>query len=109
MRDGMYKVTLAAGGIKGLIIGALRGNRMTGCDQTHFVTGTVKRDGNRVSGTFRLTRHSRHADFQEIANLDDFEVRFTGIGSDSFGEFESEILGKPGLTVKSTFRWISEI
>lgn len=109
MREGVYKVTLESGEVKGLIIGALRGGHITGCDRTHFVTGTYKRRGNRLSGTFTFTRHSRRADIPEIANLDNFEVNFTGIGGDGFGELHSIVPGKPSHKVKATFRWIGEI
>jgi hypothetical protein len=108
MRDGIYKVTLESGGIKGVVIGALRDGQITGCDRTHFVTGSYKRKGNRLSGTFSFRRHSRRDGVVEIANLDDFDVRFTGIGSDGFGELHSVVPGKHGPMVKATFRWIAE-
>lgn len=108
MRDGAYKVILEANGERRLIIGSFRAGQLTGCDRTHFVTGTATRKGNRLSGTFHMVRHSRRPDIEEFANLDNFSIRFEGIAGDSFGEFDSEIAGKPGLKVKSTFRWVCE-
>ncbi len=108
MREGVYVVSLEADGIKGLIIGTLCDGHMTGCDRTHLITGTYKQNGNRLSGTFAFKRHSRRPDIREIANLDDFEVRFNGIGGDGFGEIQSGVPGKPGLQVKAKFRWLCE-
>jgi hypothetical protein len=106
MRDGIYKVRLAAGGLKGFVIGALSGGRLTGCDQTHHVTGQVEYDGRRLGGTMVMTRHSRPPGFVEIANLDTITVSFAGICGDSFGEFEAKIMEKPELPVTATFQWI---
>jgi hypothetical protein len=108
MRDGIYKVRLASGGLKGFIMGTLSGDRLTGCDQTHHVTGNVKQDGRRVGGTMVMTRHSRPPNFVEIANLDTITIRFAGICGDSFGEFEAEILEKPDLPVTATFQWVCD-
>jgi hypothetical protein len=104
MRDGIYKVRLSCGDRKGFVIGALNDGRMTGCDQTHHVTGQVKRDGGHLGGTLVMTRHSRPPGFVEIANLDTITVRFAGICGDGFGEFECKILEKPELPVTATFQ-----
>lgn len=109
MREGIYAVSLESGGIKGLIIGALRNGAITGCDRTHFVNGTYKKKGNRLSGVFTFSRHTKRPDLREIANLDAFEVAFTGIGGDGFGELQSGVPGKPGQKVKATFRWLCEV
>lgn len=108
MRDGVYKVRLACGSLKGFIIGTLRGERLTGCDQTHHVTGNVRQDGRHVGGTMVMTRHSRPPGFVEIANLDTITVRFAGICADSVGEFEAEILENPHLPVSATFQWVCD-
>jgi len=109
MRDGIYVVSLEAGGIKGLIIGTLRDGLMTGCDRTHLVTGSYKQKGNRLGGRFAFRRHTRRPDITEIANLDNFEVQFSGIGGDGFGEIHTGVPGKPGLTVKASFRWLGPV
>jgi len=109
MRDGIYKVYLDAGGAKGFIIGAMRDGHITGCDQTHFITGRFSRRGNRVKGSFIFKRHSRRSDFREIANLDDFETPFSGVCSDSFGQLEAAVPERPGLKVVATFRWVCEV
>jgi len=109
MRDGIYKVILDSRGLKGLIIGALSDGRVTGCDQTHHVTGSVKRDGSRMSGTLVMKRHARPPEFVEIANLDTITVRFSGICSDNFGQFDAKIVEKPDLPVNATFHWLCEL
>ena len=106
MREGIYIVSLQAGAIKGLIIGSLCNGVMTGCDRTHFVTGRYKQNGNRLSGSFAFRRHTKRPDLTEIANLDNFEVQFTGIGGDGFGEIHSAVPGNPSQNVKATFRWL---
>jgi hypothetical protein len=108
MRDGIYKVDLSAGPMKGLMLGAMKDGVLTGCDQSHYVTGSYTRKGARVSGVFNFKRHSSRDDFKEIAYLDDFTVQFSGICGESFGQFESVVPGRPGLIVKATFRWLCE-
>jgi hypothetical protein len=109
MRNGVYKVHLKSRGLTGFILGSLSNGRLTGCDQTHHVTGQIKREGSRFGGTLLMKRHSRPPDFQEIANLDDFEVRFSGICGDSFGQFEARIVEMPGLPVTATFQWVCDL
>jgi len=109
MRDGVYQVHLASQGLTGFIIGTMCDGRLTGCDQTHHVTGYIRRDGSRFKGTLAMKRHARPPGFREIANLDDFEVRFSGICGDSFGQFDARIVDKPGLPVTATFRWVCEL
>lgn len=106
MRDGIYKVYIEGGGIKGFMIGALNNGFVTGCDQTHHVTGTVKKNGSRHDGHMVMTRHARPEGFKEIANMDVIEVRFTGICAASVGEFEARITGRPDLPVKASFQWV---
>lgn len=108
MRDGIYKVALEADGLKGMMVGAMRNGRLTGCDQSHFVTGTFKRNGHRINGSFRMTRHTRHPNIREIANLDEFNVNFSGICGESFGQFEAKVPERPGLVVYATFRWVCD-
>ena len=108
MRDGIYKVSLASGDRKGLLIGTLHEGLVTGCDQTHHVTGHVDQDGHRVKGKMVMTRHARPEGFIEIANLDVITVSFDGICGDSFGQFDARIAENPGLKVKATFQWMCE-
>ena len=108
MRDGIYKVSLASGGRKGLIIGTVHEGLVTGCDQTHHVTGHVGHDGNRVKGRMTMTRHARPDGFAEIANLDIITVSFAGICGDSFGQFDARIAENPNLKVKATFQWMCD-
>lgn len=108
MRDGIYKVTLQAGEMKGLIIGALHDGQITGCDKTHFVTGTYTHNGARISGVFVMQRHTQRDDVVEIANLDDITAHFSGICGDCFGELDAVVKGRPDLKVKATFRKICE-
>jgi hypothetical protein len=106
MRDGIYKVCLEGGGIKGFMIGTLANGRVTGCDQTHHVTGYVKSDGNRHKGEMTMRRHAHRDGFVEIANMDQIDVSFAGICGASFGEFDARITGRPDLPVKATFQWL---
>ena len=94
MRDGIYKVSLASGDRKGLIIGTVHEGLITGCDQTHHVTGRVS--------------HARPEGFVEIANLDTITVRFAGICGESFGQFDARIAENPDLNVQATFQWMCE-
>jgi hypothetical protein len=109
MRDGIYQVHLKSRELPGFMIGTLCNGRLTGCDQTHHVTGQIRRDGSRFSGRLFMKRHARPAWFHEIANLDDFEVRFSGICGDSFGEFDATIVDKPGIPVVATFQWVCDL
>jgi glutamate synthase domain-containing protein 3 len=109
MRDGIYKVTLESGGLKGLIIGTLCDGLVTGCDQSHHVTGYVRQQGSRHKGTMVLSRHARPEGFVEIANLDHITVNFSGICGDSFGQFDAKIAEKTDLPVKATFQWMCEL
>jgi hypothetical protein len=109
MRNGIYKVTLESGGLKGLIIGTLHEGLVTGCDQTHHVTGHVSQQGNRHKGTMVMRRHARLEGFVEIANLDVITVNFSGICGDSFGQFDAKLVEKPDLLVKATFQWMCEL
>lgn len=106
MRDGTYKVYLDGGGVKGFVIGTLCEGRITGCDQTHHVIGTVADDGSRVRGSMTMTRHARVEGFTEIADLDLIEVTFSGIGGAVTGEFDARIAGRPELPVTATFQWL---
>ena len=106
MRDGIYKVYLEGGGVKGFMIGALSNGVVTGCDQTHHVTGTVKNRGTHHEGYFVMTRHDRRDDFTEIANMDVIQVRFSGICAASVGEFDARIVDRPDLPVKASFHWV---
>jgi hypothetical protein len=108
MRDGIYKVSLASGDRKGLIIGTVHEGLITGCDQTHHVTGRVSHEGNRHKGTMVMTRHARPEGFVEIANLDTITVRFAGICGESFGQFDARIAENPDLNVQATFQWMCE-
>ena len=105
MRDGIYKVTLKSGGLKGLIIGTLHDGLVTGCDQTHHVTGAVSQQGSRLKGKMVMRRHARPEGFVEIANLDLITVNFSGI----CGQFDAKLAEKPGLPVKATFQWMCEL
>lgn len=109
MRDGIYKVFLEGRGIKGFMLGALANGRITGCDQTHHVTGYVRSEGTRHEGTLVMKRHARPKGFVEIANMDEIEVSFWGICGTSFGEFDSCIEGKPDLPVKASFQWLCDL
>jgi hypothetical protein len=106
MRDGIYKVWLAGGGVKVFMIGTLCDGRVTGCDQTHHVTGHVRKIGNRHHGEMLMERHGHCDGFVEIANMDRIEVSFTGICGTSVGEFDARIAGRPDLPVKASFQWI---
>ena len=108
MRDGIYKVSLASGPLKGLIIGTLSEGRVTGCDQTHHVTGHVSHAGSRHKGKMVMTRHARPEGFVEIANLDVITVSFEGICGESFGQFDARIAENPDLKVTATFQWMCE-
>lgn len=108
MRDGVYKVTLESGSLKGLLIGTLYDGAVTGCDQSHHVTGKVVQRGNRIKGDMVMRRHARPKDFVEIANLDTITVSFEGIGGESFGQFDATIAENPDLHVKASFQWMCE-
>jgi hypothetical protein len=108
MRDGIYTVSLVSGSLKGLLIGTVHDGRVTGCDQTHHVTGHVSHVGNRHQGKLVMTRHARPEGFVEIANLDVITVSFDGICGDSFGQFDARVAEKPDLKVKASFRWMCE-
>jgi hypothetical protein len=109
MRDGIYTVTLEAGGLNGLLIGTLHDGLITGCDQTHHVTGKVVQRGNRIKGGMVMRRHARPEGFVEIANLDTITVSFDGIGGDGVGAFDAKVAEKPALRVKATFQWLCEV
>jgi hypothetical protein len=106
MRDGIYKVHISGGGIKGFMIGTLNQGRLTGCDQSHHVTGYVKSVGNHHKGEMVMHRHAKPDGFVEIANMDVIEIAFAGICGASVGEFDARITGRPDLPIKATFQWI---
>jgi hypothetical protein len=108
MRDGIYKVILTSGTMKGLIIGTLHEGLVTGCDQSHHVTGDVSQQGSHLKGTMVLRRHARPEGFIEMANLDVITVNFSGICGDSFGQFDAKLVERPDLPVKATFQWMCE-
>jgi len=109
MRDGIYKVSLQSGPLKGLLIGTLHDGRITGCDQTHHVTGEVIEIGGRITGTMVMHRHDKPEGFTEIANIDVITVRFDGIAADSVGQFDATVAEKPGLKVKAAFQCLGDI
>ncbi len=106
MRDGVYKVCLEGGGIKGFMIGTLSEGRLTGCDQTHHVTGYVKSVGNHHKGALIMKRHAHCDSMVEIANMDTIDVSFYGICGSLLGEFDARIKGRSDLPVKATFQWL---
>jgi hypothetical protein len=108
MRDGMYKVVISGRGVKILMIGTLSNGRLLGCDPTHHVTGTVRETGSRFRGRLTMRRHAKPDGFVEIANLDEINVSFEGIGGTSFGEFDSRIEGHPELKVRAAFQWLCD-
>jgi len=106
MRNGLYKAHFGNGDVDNLAIVAVRDGHITGCDVTHFITGTYEREGNRFRGMLVLTRHSQRPDLTEIAYLDRIESPFEGTGGDSFGTFEAEVVQKKGLKIHVSFQWI---
>lgn len=104
MQDGFYKVSLEGGGVKGFMIGTMSEGHLTGCDQTHHVTGNLQFDGSRLSGRLTMTRHAKPEYFVEIANMDVIEVNFSGICGANCGEFNARIEGRPDLPVKACFQ-----
>lgn len=108
LRDGIYKVVVKGQGATGLVMGALQNGHLTGCDQSHFVTGQCAYHGNRINGEFHFKRHSRPENFHEFAQLDSFTAHFNGICSDTFGEFESHVEGRPDLKLTASFHWLSD-
>jgi hypothetical protein len=108
MRDGIYKVTLESGDLRGLLIGTLYEGKVTGCDETHHVTGKVVHKGNRIKGDMVMRRHAKPEGFVEIANLDTITVSFEGISGESFGQFDAKVAERPDLRIKATFQWMCE-
>ncbi len=108
MRDGIYKVVLESGGLKGLIIGTLHEGLVIGCDQTHHITGHVSQQGSRHKGKMVMRRHARPKGFVEIANLDVITVAFAGICGSCFGQFDAKLAERPDLQVKATFQWMCD-
>lgn len=106
MRDGIYKAYFGAGDIKHLGLVAVKDGTITGTDITHFITGSFTRSGNRFKGQLTLTRHTSREDFQEIAYLDVIDATFEGVGGETFGEFDAEVVQKRGLRVWVKFQRI---
>ncbi len=109
MRDGIYKVLFESHGRKGFNIVAASDGVITGCDQTHFTTGTYEIDGNRLKANLHMTRHSKRADFIEIADQDEIDIKMSGICSLGFGQFDARVAGRSDIDVTATFQWVCDL
>ncbi|GAA0548168.1 hypothetical protein FHS83_000960 [Rhizomicrobium palustre] len=109
MRNGIYMAEFGTGGIRHLAICSVKDGTIIGADVTHFITGEFVRKGHRFRGHLTLTRHSHRPDLREIAYLDRIESPFSGVGGDSFGEFQAEVVGRQGLRIHVSFHWLSGV
>lgn len=108
MQDGIYRLqyTTATLSQTGLLV--LEQGELAACDRYYFMCGRYRQNGNRIDGSVTFTRHTERAD-QPDGIPQQFELVFTGIGSDNFGQFDVHCPAIPIIKGQATFTWLSEL
>lgn len=106
MREGFYRLQYETATLNSTGVVTLQDGVITGCDRFYFMFGKYRQNNNRLEGTVTFKRHTERPG-QSNAIPKQFDIRFEGVCSEDYGQFEVSCPAVPLIKGRARFTWLS--
>jgi hypothetical protein len=109
MRDGIYRVRIVTPDSIDAGVCLINNGRISGGNETHYFTGEITVEHERLKGKVKATRYARATASSIMPRLDEFHILMDGVACGDYAQVSEEVAEMPGSAATVSYLRLGDL